>query len=386
MLVSDLVESMRLIAPPELAEEWDNVGLLVGDLGARLRGPVLCAIDLTDAVLDEALEMGAGAIVAYHPVIFKGMPRVTSAEWRGRLLLRLIGAGLAVYCPHTALDAAPGGMTDWLLDQVATEEARTGGGKGRRALVPAVSRGSGQEYKIVVFTPAEAVERVRDAMAWAGAGVIGNYELCSFTVGGQGSFRGNLASNPFVGRAGELEFVEEVRLEMVCARGALADALAALRSAHPYEEPAFDVLALANRPMRESGSGRIVALESPASLEELGRRLWRRLAGARVCIAAPPGMAVGERTIARVAAVPGSGAALLDAAIAGGAECFVTGEMKHHEVLGALERGRAVILAGHTETERGYMGVLAERLRAGALSVDARVSLRDAAPLRELGA
>jgi hypothetical protein len=221
-------------------------------------------------------------------------------------------------------------------------------------------------------------------MAAAGAGVIGHYELCSFGVEGRGTFRGDAASNPAVGERGRLESVEEVRLEMVCGAGVLAAVVEALRGGHPYEEPAFDVYALVPKPRRGSGSGRIVTLSDPTTIEAIAGRLKARLGVAGVCVATPsaPLLARGACLVTRVAAVPGSGAGLLDAAIDAGAECFVTGEMKHHEVLGALDRRCAVILAGHTETERGFLPVLATRLNGINKEFDARVSRADAPPLK----
>lgn len=381
---------MLTIAPLQLAEEWDNVGLLVGDALRPLSGPVLLTIDLDTAVAEEAIAMNAGAIVAYHPPIFRPFKRLTAESGHGALLLRLIERGLAIYSPHTALDAVPGGVTDWLIAQACSTEPdaqeRDGSVLGAKPLACASgSAGDGNEtHKVVTFVPREAVERVRGAMASAGAGVIGHYDVCSFGVEGRGTFRGDASSNPAVGERGRMESVEEVRLEMVCGGGVLAAVVGALRGAHPYEEPAFDVYALVPKPRRGSGSGRIVTLGSAESVEAIAERLKSRLGVAGVFVALPsaPLLARGARMVTRVAAVPGSGAGLLDAAIDAGAECFVTGEMKHHEVLGAVERGCAVILAGHTETERGFLAVLAMRLNGINKDFGARVSLADAAPLR----
>lgn len=383
MLVSDLIAAMHAIAPLDLAEAWDNVGLLIGDASRPLAGPVLLTIDLTDAVLDEAIAMQAGAIVAYHPPIFSPMKRITGDSWAGALRLRVIEHTIAVYSPHTALDAAPGGVTDWLIDQAClTEPDAPARGSALRAIASlagasgSVGDGS-QTHKIVTFVPREAVEHVRDAMAAAGAGVIGNYERCSFAVEGTGTFCAGADANPAIGGRGRVESVGELRLEMVCGERALPAAVAALRAVHPYEEPAFDVYALVPRPRAGAGAGRIVTLAEAADLESVARRLKSRLGLQVVSVAQR-----GARQITRIAAVPGSGASLLDAAIAVGAECFITGEMKHHEVLSALERGCSVILAGHTETERGYLPVLTSRLNAMRSGFRATVSRADCAPLR----
>lgn len=395
MNIADLIVAVESIAPPALAEAWDNVGLILGDRSAALRGPAMLTIDLNDAVASEAIEHNAGAIVCYHPPIFMPIKRLTADSAHGRVLLRLLDAGIAVYSPHTALDAAVGGVTDWLLSVIAGVDFNSAPGasapKAPRtqvnsrwhgasfdALAAHESADAEQALKLVTFVPEEHAERVRDALAHAGAGRIGAYEMCSFAIPGTGSFRGGAGSNPAVGQAGRLEFVSEVRLEMVCSRGALAGAIAALRRVHPYEEPAFEVYALQARPDASRGGGRVADLSAPTPIDELARRVKRATGSAMVSVAA----ARANQVVMRVACVPGSGGALLDAAAARGAECFVTGEMKHHEVLGALDRGVSVILAGHTETERGYLPHFAARLKDALPGAEVLVSSSDRTPLR----
>lgn len=395
MSIADLIRAVESIAPPSLAEPWDNVGLILGDRSAALRGPAMLTIDLTDAVASEAIEHNAGAIVCYHPPIFTPIKRLTADSARGRVLLRVLDAGIAVYSAHTALDAAAGGVTDWLMSAIAGVEFNASGGalgaktprtqSGPRwhgasfpPLAPHEAVDAEQALKLVTFVPEEHAERVRDALAHAGAGRIGAYEMCSFAIPGTGSFRGGAGTNPAVGQAGRLEFVSEVRLEMVCSRGALAGAIAALRRVHPYEEPAFEVYALQARPDASRGGGRLADLAAPTAIDELARRVKQATGSALVSAATTQA----NQVVRRVACVPGSGGSLLDAAAARGAECFVTGEMKHHEVLGALDRGVSVILAGHTETERGYLPHFAARLKEALPNAELLVSSSDRAPLR----
>jgi dinuclear metal center YbgI/SA1388 family protein len=331
---------------------------------------VLLTIDLTPDVAAEAIEAKAGAVIAYHPPIFAALKRLVARSPQGSVVPRMIESGIAIYSPHTALDNAPGMLTDWLIDQCGAVGERA-------ALVPAPAADA--MCKVVVFVPVvpgDVIERVRAAMASSGAGVIGNYESCSFASAGRGSFRGNEASRPAVGRAGELESVEELRLEMVCPAAMVEAVIAAVRSVHPYEEPAFDVYPLAGRTERRAGGGRVAMLNSPTALADITGRLKQRLGIAAVQVAEA------RSTVSRIACVPGSGAALVSAAIAAGADCFVTGEMKHHEVLAALDGGCSVILAGHTETERPYLKVLCERLVSMGLGARFMVSARDRAPLR----
>lgn len=368
---------MAELSPLELAESWDNVGLLVGDSRAALRGGALLTIDLSEAVAEEAVKMKVGAVVAYHPPIFSAVKRITAATARGRALLRLLGAGVAVYSPHTALDAARGGVTEWLLGIAAP------GATNVRA-VRGAAVGAG-EFKVTVFVPTdppEVIDEVRGAMSEAGAGVIGQYASCSFAVPGVGTFFGEEGATPAVGEAGRLEHVTELRLEMVCPAKKLAGVIAAMRGAHPYEEPAFDVVKLEGRVDARVGAGRIGDVAGGVSASEVVKRLRaglavRGVAPDSVVVALPGGK---DEKVKMVAAVPGSGGELLGDAVAMGCGLFVTGEMKHHDVLAALDMGCGVVLAGHTETERGYLAVLAKKLEEK--GIRAVVSGEDGAVLR----
>ena len=228
MRVADVARAMEAIAPPRYAAAWDNVGLLVGDPDGEL-GRVLIAVDLTRAVLDEAVRTSSGAVVAYHPPIFDAQKRFVA----GSIGYEAARAGVAVYCPHTALDVAPGGTNDVLADAIGVT-----GRTPLRAVEPA-----DDERKLVTFVPPEHVEAVAAALASAGAGTIGKYTSCSFRTAGKGTFFGEEGSAPVVGAAGRLEHVDEARLEMVLPVGRAADVVRALRAAHPYEEPAFDLVA-----------------------------------------------------------------------------------------------------------------------------------------------
>lgn len=374
--VSTLTESLQRLAPLEYAESWDKVGLLVGDHNAPLArsggGNVLLTIDLTEDVLAEAIDKKSSAIVAYHPPIFEPLAKVTDITPRQRIIFRAVQAGIAIYSPHTALDAVPGGVTDWLCEGLSRIEGKTAeNGKvygDCRALVPYAKNPASQQVKIVTFVPEDDVERVRSALASAGAGRIGDYNLCSFAVPGTGTFLGNAGTRPSVGEPERLESVREVRLEMVCGRSSLPLAMELLRSFHPYEEPAIDVFELVAKPQRSVGAGRRLVLDRPATVPELAMRLKKWIGSANVTYAMPthvePGMNEEGKRFSRLGVVPGSGESLSRLARTDGCEVFITGEMKHHEVLGALHAGMAVILGGHTNTERGYLVRFADRLRA----------------------
>jgi dinuclear metal center YbgI/SA1388 family protein len=376
MRVADLIQAIEAFAPPTLAESWDAVGLQVGSPASPLNGPVLLTIDLTEPVLEEAIALKASVIVSYHPPIFEPLRQVTDRTPRQRIVLGAIQAGIAIYSPHTALDAAQGGVTDWLC------EGLSGGTPGSiagdcRALVPHSTRVTS---KIVTFVPAEAADRVRDAMASSGAGAIGSYRVCSFSSPGQGTFFGAEGTDPAVGESGRFETVDEVRLEMICSPKAVPLAVEALRHFHPYEEPAIDVYELAGVPRRGVGPGRKLVLDQPVTAGELAERLRGHLIEARLQYALPD-VDIPVRTIG---VVPGSGASLARLAREQGAELFVTGEMKHHEILASLHAGMGVLLAGHTNTERGYLPRFAERLRSTLTDLDVRIATRDHDLLHQL--
>lgn len=383
MTVAALIESIEAVAPPSLAEEWDNTGLLVGSADDALDGPVLLTIDLTEAVLDEALSMRCRAIVAYHPPIFSPLKRFiggASAPAGERVVYRAARAGLSIYSPHTALDAAPNGLTDWLASGLlGTAHGAGHAGGDSRALRPATRREATQEVKIVTFVPHEQVDNLRSALASAGAGLVGQYELCSFSQHGIGTFRGKPGTRPAVGAAEQFEQVTEHRLEMVCSRAALPLALATLRQFHPYEEPAVDVYPLMPKPQRGVGAGRRITLDHPCTLADLAQRFRAHLGVKAVQLAAATTSA--SVKVERIGVVAGAGGSLAAAALADGCQLFVTGEMKHHEVNAALSQGLSILLGGHTATERGYLPHLAKRLNALLPAATFAVSQRDRDPL-----
>lgn len=360
MTLADLISALEQIAPLDNAEPWDNTGLILGDPGWPCAGPVLLTIDLTGAVLDEAIRAGAGLIIAYHPPIWNPIRRIGPSspdDARMRVLLGVMRAGIPVYSPHTALDAASGGVTDWLADSLSPD-GKTGGALGdRRAIQPATKRDPLQSHKIVTFVPATDVEAVRNALASVGAGMIGAYSQCSFSTSGTATFFPSGDADPVIGQPGRLEQVDEVRLEMVCPARSLALAVEMLRQFHPYEEPAFDIHELAPKLRREIGAGRRIVLDRPATSQELALRLKMNLGVDAVKLAA-----ASDGPVERIGVCPGAGSGLLETAIAEGCQLFVTGEMRHHEALAAVERGCSILLAGHTNTERGFLPIYADRI------------------------
>ncbi|MEM7229311.1 MAG: Nif3-like dinuclear metal center hexameric protein [Planctomycetota bacterium] len=342
MFVRDLTAHLHAIAPLDRAASWDNVGLLAGakDWPAHR---VLLTIDLTPAVIAEAIDQRIECIVAYHPPIFTPLKTITDSSWRSKIILDALAHRIAIYSPHTALDAVPGGVNDWLLepfgpgDVESLEHATTPNGRANR--------------KIVTFCPADAVATIRNAMAHAGAGEIGAYAECSFELTGYGSFRGDDSTSPAAGTAGQFERQPESRLEMVCSDTTLAQVVRALRNAHPYEEPAFDIYALTSPPDSHAGMGRLCRLASPRTVTALAPTVASHLGVTSLRVSA----SASDAPATTVGVCAGAGGSLLDAAIARGCDLFLTGEMRYHDVLDAQARGCTVMLAGHSNTERGYL-------------------------------
>lgn len=379
--LAEVLALLERLAPLELSEDWDNTGLLLEPASAAAR-PIerafLC-IDLSEAVLEEAIERGADFVIAYHPPIFRGLKRVRARSPEERVLLRALEAGLAVYSPHTALDAAEGGMNDWL--------ARAFGPGHFSPLTLAQPKATQQEFKLVVFVPPANVEALRSALSSElGAGNIGNYSECSYELEGRGSFFGNEASQPRVGERGKLSFVAETRLEMRCPASAISALAGVIAAHHPYEEPAWDVYPLLTPPRTNAGAGRIVRLAAPISLTEAIARLKAHLGLAHVRVATASAHGSGN-PIGCVAVCAGAGGSLFEstARALSHVQLFVTGEMRHHDVLTKLRAGSSVILSEHTHTERGYLPEFARKLESAAEGqLRVLISERDRDPLQTI--
>lgn len=372
MIIQDILPALEAIAPLKHACSWDNVGLLAGS-SRWTADAILLTIDLTEAVLQEAVESSIGLIVAYHPPIFQPVKSVTDRSPLQRIVLEAIRAGIAVYSPHTALDAAPGGVNDWIAEGVGRGDVR--------ALEAIESQPESQQCKIVTFCPAEAIDAVRNGLASVGAGRIGEYQLCSFELRGQGTFLAGEKANPTVGRRGRLERIDEVRLEMVCPRAALGLAIVTLRQFHPYEEPPIEVYPLQPHPLRTTGQGRRLTLDQPAALKTIVERVKKHLGIHQVQVASGRNA---PTKLTRIGLCAGSGGSLIEAALTQGCEAFITGELRHHDVLAAQAKGCTVIVAGHTNTERGYLKTLRKRLDEALPDVTVAVSKRDADPLKTM--
>lgn len=361
--VADVVAAMHSIAPLELAAEWDNVGLLLGDSAGALERAMTC-LTVTPESADEAIEADAQLIVSHHPILFRPTKNLTAATPEGRMLLALARAGIAVYCPHTAFDNCVGGINDLLAQRLGLVD-----------IGPLRASDAAPQCKLVVFVPDKDLSKVSDAMFAAGAGRIGQYRECSFRLAGLGTFFGGAGSHPTVGEKGRREEAPEWRLEVLCPDSLVEGIVAALRSAHSYEEPAYDLYPL--RPERAKlGAGRLGSLPAPIPLKAFAQIAKQTLPAICVQIVGSP-----EKAVQRVALACGAAGEFLADAGRAKADVFLTGEARFHDCLAAESQGIALVLPGHYATERLGIESLADRLQTQFPNVQIWASRREHEPL-----
>jgi dinuclear metal center YbgI/SA1388 family protein len=364
--LADVIAALEAAYPPALAQEWDAVGLVCGDPADKVSS-VLVAVDPVPATVDEALDGGTQLLLTHHPLLLRGVHGVGADTPKGALVHRLVRGGAALFTAHTNADAADPGVSDAL--------ARALGLVVEGPLEPAPEA---PLDKIVTFIPVgPAITAVHDALAAAGAGAIGDYSHCSFATAGTGQFKPLPGAHPTIGEVGKLERVAETKLEMVLPRGKRAAVVAALRAAHPYEEPAFDVLELADLPSTR-GLGRIGTLPGPEPLHAFADRVAAALPATAwgVRAAGDP-----DRPMRRVAVCGGAGDSALGAAVAAGVDAYVTADLRHHPASEHLLAGQmnpatpALVDVAHWASEWPRCAQAADILRTAlGGSVEVRVS------------
>jgi dinuclear metal center YbgI/SA1388 family protein len=363
----DITDLLDRWYPPALAMEWDAVGLACGDPDQPV-GKVLLAVDPAPVVVAEALEWGADLLLTHHPLLLRPVSSVAATSHKGRAVHGLVRGGCALFTAHTNADAPVGGVNDALAAALGIRAAEV------------LDPGPGPALdKLVTFAPHGSAEEVRAAITRAGAGRIGDYDSCTFTAPGEGRFRPLDGATPAIGRVGEIEVVAESRIEAVLPRSRRRQVVEALRVAHPYEEPAFDVIELADVPATgrsARGIGRVGDLDETVSLRDFAARV------ADVLPATAHGVRVGgdpDRTVRRVAVTGGSGDSLLDLVLRTGADVYVTSDLRHHRAAEFLDNeGPALVDVAHWAAEWTWLPVvermLAAELRSSGATVETRVS------------
>lgn len=382
MKLEELLTAFNAVAPEGLAEEWDQVGVHLAGDGKAIKKALLC-IDLAPTVLDEAIEKKCRLIVAYHPPIFHPLKRLADRDWKEKILAKAVRKGIAVYSPHTALDAVRPGMNDWLCDGI--------GATGTRWSIGVPQSVKSGRSKIIVYAPRDAADKVRQSMVDAGCGHIGPYSDCSFNVDGIGTFKGDESSKPAIGTPGVRESVEETRIEMICFDSMVGQAIRLIRKTHPYEEPAIDVLQLCTPTPPEDEwqtPGRLAHFKQPITAETLIRRVKKTLGIKKLKASIPPNYRVSHwlpdedlpGKLCKIAVCVGAGGSLFEKYP--NADAYITGEMQHHQILDLYQKGKVVILAGHTNTERPFLPMYRDRLVEAGADIDWHISEADQAPMQ----
>ncbi len=364
MTINEIAQAVEQVAPLGLAQGWDNVGFLLGDPAKSIK-KVLITIDTTMAVVEEAKTFGADLILSYHPVIWDGLKRVT-ADGETANVYELIRSGIGVYSIHTALDVAAGGVNDALAEILGIENPEPIG--------DFVADPAGPQYKVITFVPADDVNAVAEALYAAGAGAIGNYSHCGFQTAGTGTFKPLAGANPAIGQCGKIERVNEIRLESVVPSGKVAAVIAALRAAHPYETPAFDVFRH-HDVENKTGLGRMGMLKKPLSMDEAIAHIKAVTGCKAVGLVGPQ-----RRTVRKAAVCAGSCGKIVNSVMAAGCDLYLTGELKHHQALAAQEAGLTCICLSHTVSERFALKFLAKQLKKQIKNVTIRISTKDKDP------
>jgi len=385
MRVSDIAAAIEKIVPLELAQDWDNVGLLIGDPQKNVKN-ILLTIDVTKEVLSEAIKQKTDLIIGYHPVIWDALKKITAeppvklgakylaphsgpreagTPTRG-LVYELIRRGIAVFSIHTALDAAVGGVNDGLAEIIGIQDPKPIGDY--------VDYPAGENYKLVVFVPVNSVAKISEAVFAAGAGWIGNYSRCSFQAQGTGTFLPLEGAKPAIGKKGRLEKVPEIRFETVVPAEKLEQVIAAMKKEHPYETPAFDVFKLHNS-KNKFGLGRIGKLAQPSSVEQIIRRIKRRTGAKAVGIVGDA-----KRLVKTAAVCAGYCGKIINAVIAAKVDLYLTGELKHHQALAAQQADLTCICLSHTVSERFMLRKLAKQLQEQIKQVTIKISKKDVDP------
>jgi dinuclear metal center YbgI/SA1388 family protein len=332
MKIGEICSFLDSAIPLSFQEDYDNSGLLVGDSEASA-GSALLAIDVTEGVLEEAIRKGTGLIITHHPLIFSPLKKITGRSEVERIVTGAIKNNIAVYAAHTNLDVIENGVSCKMAEKLSLNNTKV------------LSPLNGRLLKLVTFVPESQIEKVSEAVFGAGAGVIGNYDKCSYNVSGYGTFRGNEKTTPFAGEMGKLHKEKEIRFETILLSHRRDEVIRALTGSHPYEEVAYDIYQLENQYLR-AGLGCVGELPEPLKPMDFLRKLSEVFGSNGLRYSA-----LNSKVVSRVALCGGAGISLIGDAIRSGADAFVTGDVKYHDFFRA--EGRILIAdIGHFESEK----------------------------------
>jgi len=339
MTIAEIIAHLESIAPSTYQEHYDNAGLLTGNPEWHCSG-MLCTLDATEEVIQEAISKQCNMIIAHHPIIFNGFKKINGKNYVERAVIKAIKNDVAVYAIHTNLDNVIHGVNGRMADELGLIN--------RKILAP---KGNTLK-KLFTFVPVNHVEEVREALFGAGAGTIGKYSECSFNVEGTGTFTGNETSNPFVGQPGKRHSEMELKVEVVFPSYLQHAVVTALKSAHPYEEVAYDVVGLSND-HPEIGAGLIGELPQPMDVKAFLNLLKHQFKLPVIRHTSLMG-----KPVQRIAVCGGAGSFLISKALSGKVDVFVTADMKYHEFFDGEDK-MVICDIGHYESEQFTIDLLA---------------------------
>lgn len=343
MKISSVIQVLESIAPLQLQESYDNAGLLTGQADWECTG-ILCALDSTEAVVEEAYRRGCNLLVAHHPILFGGLKKINGKNYVERTIIKAIKLDIAIYAIHTNLDNVLNGVNGRIARQLGLDNITVL--QGRRSVLK----------KLVTFVPEEYTEKVKQALFQAGAGHIGGYSECSFSVRGFGTFKAGEGTQPFTGTPGVRHEEAENRVEVIFPAWLESRLLTSLVAAHPYEEVAYDVISLDNH---HPGVGSGLVGETPQPMEE---REFLKLVKDRFGLKMLRHTALTGRPVKKVACCGGAGSFLISSSLQAGADVYLTADLKYHEFFDA--DGRLLLCdIGHFESEQFTIDLLVDILQ-----------------------
>lgn len=340
-----VMTAMDEFAPRCLAEDWDNVGLLIGSPSQDIH-KILTCLDVTEKIIDRAIAENYDMIISHHPFLFRAMKRIATDKPLGQMIQKILSHNIAIFAAHTNLDTTFGGVNDVLAQKLNLTD-----------LKPLTISYREEILKLGVNVPVDYADKVREAVGRAGAGFIGNYSDCSFQFKGEGRFTPLEGSLPFVGQQNKNEVVEEIRIETVFPAKIKNRVIKAMMKAHPYEMPAYDIIPTQNV-YNENGLGRIGRLVNPLTVTEFAEMVKQNLPGGTFRL-----VKGNDKQVQKVALCSGAGVEFLDRAAMQGADTYVTGDVKYHEAQHAQELGINLIDAGHFGTEMPVVETIAAYLQ-----------------------
>lgn len=338
MKCNDIIEKLEQLSPVHYASSWDNIGLLAGRREKEVN-TIFVALDATDEIIEEVIQKKADMLITHHPLIFSPLKKITTDDFIGRRVVKLLQHDIAYYAMHTNFDVST--MAGLSADYIELKE--------QQVLEPVYAP---SYEKLSVFVPVKQADMVREAILEAGGGFIGNYSHCSFNTQGTGTFKPLEGTHPFIGTTGFLEQVEEIKIETIARKEEISVIIEAMLKAHPYEEPAYDIYPLENKG-KTAGFGRIGTLSEEMTLAQCAAFVKERFQISSVKV-------FGDLTasVQRAAISPGSGKSMILPSIKSGAQVLITGDIDHHDGIDAAARGLCIIDGGHYGIESIFLSFM----------------------------